>query len=202
MNPFRRALPAEFTNLKRWCCAISSYSSASGVIVLLLFVSLIVVSASLAKERQARRDAQAASVKSQQVTKFLESMLNGVGPSVARGRDTAMLQEILDRTAERVGVEMTNQPAVEAELRALIGKLYEQIGKYRRAEEMERLALALNRKYFGMESRQAATSLNDSGVGVHGPAQAIRSGSSEWGGARHPAADIRRGKCGYGHFDQ
>ena len=132
-----------------------------GGVVLLLFVSLIVVSASLAEERQARREAQVASVKSQQVTKFLESMLNGVGPSVARGRDTVMLQEILDRTAERVGVEMTNQPAVEAELRTLIGKLYEQIGKYRRAEEMERLALALNRKYFGMESRQAATSLND-----------------------------------------
>ena len=124
-----------------------------GLIVLLLVVSLIVVSASLAKERRS-------SIKSQQVTKFLEDMLNGVGPSVARGRDTIMLREILDQTAQRVGTEMTNQPEVEAELRGLIGKLYEQIGNYRRAEEMERAALAINRKYFGVESRQAATSLN------------------------------------------
>jgi eukaryotic-like serine/threonine-protein kinase len=124
------------------------------VIVLLLVVSLIVVSVALAKERRS-------SVKSQQVTKFLEDMLNGVGPSVARGRNTDMLREILDQTADRVGIEMTNQPAVEAELRTLIGKLYEQIGNYRRAEEMERLSLAINRKYFGAESRQAATSLND-----------------------------------------
>src|SRR5712675_632376 len=49
-----------------------------GVIALLLVVSLIVVSASLAGERGSRRKAEAASVKSQQVTKFLEDMLNGV----------------------------------------------------------------------------------------------------------------------------
>jgi hypothetical protein len=35
---------------------------------------------------------------------------------------------ILDRTAERVGKEMTHQPAVEAELRSLIGRLYFEIG--------------------------------------------------------------------------
>jgi hypothetical protein len=119
-----------------------------GVIVLLLVVSLIVVSASLAKERRS-------SVKSQQVTKFLEDMLNGVGPSVARGRDTIMLREILDQTAQRVGTEMADQPEVEAELRGLIARLYEQIGNYGRAEEMERVALAINRKYFGVESRQS-----------------------------------------------
>jgi tetratricopeptide (TPR) repeat protein len=124
------------------------------VVALLLVVSLILVSEALAKERRA-------SVKSQQVTKFLEDMLNGVGPSVSRGRDTVMLREILDQTAERVGMEMANQPEVEAELSSLIGKLYEQIGNYGRAEEMERAALAINRRYFGAKSRQAATSLND-----------------------------------------
>jgi eukaryotic-like serine/threonine-protein kinase len=124
------------------------------VVALVLVVSLILVCASLARERRF-------SVKSQQVTKFLEDMLNGVGPSVARGRDTTMLLEILDQTAKRVGTEMTNQPEVEAELSSLIGKLYEQIGNYSQAEEMERMALANNRRYFGVKSREAATSLND-----------------------------------------
>ena len=63
-------------------------------------------------------------------------------PSAALGRDTTMLREILDRTAERVGKEMTNQPAVEAELRSLIGTLYQEIGNYDRAEEMHRAALS------------------------------------------------------------
>jgi len=47
-------------------------------------------------------------------------MLQGVGPSVALGEDTKMLRGILDRTDERVGKEMTNQPEVEAELCSII----------------------------------------------------------------------------------
>src|SRR5713226_7226725 len=60
-----------------------------GIIATLLIVSLIVVSASLAQERQSRREAR-------QVKQFLEEMLQGVGPNVALGRDTAILREILD----------------------------------------------------------------------------------------------------------
>jgi serine/threonine protein kinase len=137
-----------------------------GVIALLLVTSLVVVSASLAGERRSRREAEAASAKSQQVTKFLEDMLNGVGPSVALGRDTTMLREILNRTAERVGREMTNQPAVEAELRGLLGTLDQEIGNYDRAEEMHRAALAIRRKLFGQESAEAAKSLNDLGLAL------------------------------------
>ena len=135
-----------------------------GVIALLLVVSLIVVSASLARERRSRREAEDASAKSQEVTKFLEDMLNGVAPSVALGRDTTTLRAILDQTAEHVGKEMTNQPAVEAELRTLIGRLYREIGNFDRAEEMHRAALAIDRKLFGPDSPEAAASLNDLGL--------------------------------------
>jgi len=144
-----------------------------GVIALLLVVSLIVVSALLARERRSRREVEAAkakteaeSLRSQQVTKFLEDMLNGVGPSVALGQDTTILRTVLDQTAERVGKEMTNQPAVEAELRVLIGRLYRQIGNFDRAEEMDRAALAVNRKLFGSESPEAAASLNELGLAL------------------------------------
>jgi serine/threonine protein kinase len=134
------------------------------VIAVLLVVSLIVVSASLAKERESRRAAVAASAKSLQVTKFLENMLNGAGPAAARGRDATMLMEILDQTAERLGSELSNQPAVEAELRGIIGKLYEQIAKYDQSEKMESEALAIRQRTFGPESLEAAASLNDLGL--------------------------------------
>src|SRR5258706_15031941 len=94
--------------------------AGTSVIAVLLIVSLIVVSASLAKERQSR-------AKSEQVTRFLEDMLNGAGPIAAKGRDTTLLREILDQTAARIGTELSNQPAVKADVRALIGKLYEQM---------------------------------------------------------------------------
>ncbi len=137
-----------------------------GIIALLLVASLAIVSASLAKERRSRHEAEAASAKSRQVTKFLEDMLNGVGPSVALGQDATMLRGILDRTAERVGTEMTNQPVVETELRSLIGRLYLEIGNYADAEKMHRAALAINRRLFGPVSPETAASLNDLAVAL------------------------------------
>src|SRR5258707_1805621 len=131
--------------------------SGLGIIATLRFVSLIVVSASLARERQSRREAR-------QVKQFLEEMLQGVGPNVALGRDTAILREILDQTASKVGKELTNQPAVEAELRSVIGTLYYKTGQYQQAEEMQRVALAIRRKRFGAESPEVAASFNELGL--------------------------------------
>src|SRR6266851_4260795 len=128
-----------------------------GMLSLLLVVSLIVVSASLAQERQSRREAR-------QVKQFLEEMLQGVGPNVALGRDTAILRDILDQTASRVGKELTNQPAVEAELRSVIGTLYYRTGQYQQAEEMHRAALAIRRKRFGSKSPEVAASFNELGL--------------------------------------
>ena len=181
-----------------------------GVIAALLIAGLIAVSASLAKEQQARREADAAlrqteaarakaqteSVKSRQVTQFLEKMLRGVGPSVARGQDTKMLRGILDRTAESVGIEMTDQPAVETELRSLLGKLYLEIGDYDRAEKMYRAALAINRKLFSPESREVAASLNDLGVALRNEDKLAEAES-----AHQEALDIRRRLFGSEHAD-
>jgi eukaryotic-like serine/threonine-protein kinase len=152
--------PSKLYKLQKTVLRNQLVFASAGVFALLLIVSLIVVSVALARERQSRREADAASVKSQQITTFLEAMLNGVGPSVARGRDTTMLREILDETAERVGKGMSNQPEVEAELRSIIGKLYEEIGHPDRAEEMARGALAIRRTKFGSDSLETAASLN------------------------------------------
>jgi serine/threonine protein kinase len=122
----------------------------------LLIVSLILVSASLAKERQSRLEAK-------QVKQFLEAMLQGVEPEVARGRDTTILREILDRAAARIDKE-TNQPAVAAELRSVIGTVYERTAQYSQAEEMQRTALAICRERFGRESPEAAAALNELGI--------------------------------------
>jgi serine/threonine protein kinase/Flp pilus assembly protein TadD len=135
-----------------------------GILALFLVIGLIVVSASLAKEHRSRREAVAAAAKSQQVTQFLKTMLNGVGPSVARGRDTTMLREILDTTAERVGTELTNQPAVQAELCSLIGGLYHELGMFHDAEKMQKAALAINVRVFGANGKETAAALNDLGV--------------------------------------
>src|SRR5262245_41415228 len=134
--------------------------ASAGAAATLLVVSLIVVSLALSQERQSRREAVAASAKSQQTTKFLEEMLQGVGPSVALGADTKLLRRILDQTVERVGKEMADQPKVEAELRNIIGGLYGELGSPAQGEKMVRQELKIHQKEFGPESLEAAASLN------------------------------------------
>ncbi|MEX0741245.1 MAG: serine/threonine-protein kinase, partial [Phycisphaeraceae bacterium] len=77
-----------------------------------------------------KKIAQTEATKSEQVARFMQNMLKGVGPSAARGRDTTMLREILDETAKRMAADLKDQPAVEAELRNTIGTVYWEIGDY------------------------------------------------------------------------
>jgi tetratricopeptide (TPR) repeat protein len=107
------------------------------------------------------RKAQTEAGKSRQVAELLKDMLNGVGPSVAMGRDTKLLQEILDKTAERVGKDLTNQPEVEAQLRMTLGELYRVLGRFDVSEQMHRQALAIEKQLFPGDHADVALSMND-----------------------------------------
>ncbi len=98
--------------------------------------------------------------RSEQVANLMKGMLQGVGPSVALGRDTRMLREILDQTAGRLN-DLRGQPAVEAELRATLGRVYADLGEYTNAAAMHQKALALCRTLYGNEHSVVAQSLND-----------------------------------------
>src|SRR5581483_8530961 len=163
-EPVSARPPSKIYRLRKTAQRNKVLFSATGVIAVLLVVSLIVVSVAFSKERQARHKADVASTKSQQVVNFLEDMLNGAGPRAAQGQDTTMLRGILDQTAARVGTELTNQPGVHAEMLGLIGRLYDQVGNSAKGEAMERAALAIRQETFGLESLEAASSLNDLGL--------------------------------------
>ena len=107
----------------------------------------------------ARKTAETEANKSRQVAQFLKDMLNGVGPSVALGRDTTLLREILDKTAGRLATDLKDQPEVEAELRQVIGSVQRALGEYGKAEAMLRESLAIRRKLFGNEHLSVADSL-------------------------------------------
>ncbi|HXJ55103.1 MAG TPA: serine/threonine-protein kinase [Verrucomicrobiae bacterium] len=109
-----------------------------------------------ADEQKAKTEA----LKSKQVAQFLKDMLKGVGPSVALGRDTTLLREILNQTAERVATELKGQPAAEAELCYTIGKTYFDIAEYAKAEAIHRHALELRQTAFGRTNIFVADSLS------------------------------------------
>lgn len=144
--------------------------AAAALVTLALVLGLGFSVWMLARERAARQQAlraeqkaQAESAKSQQVARFMKDMLQGVGPSAALGRDTTMLREILDKTAERVGTDLKRQPEVEAELRTTLGEVYQALGQYDQAESMYRTALTLRRSVFGNMQTNVADSLDNLG---------------------------------------
>ena len=138
---------------------------AAAVLAVLVLVGATVVSTAmyLRSERAARR-ATIAAATSDQVAAFLRDMLSGVGPSVALGRDTRLMREILDITASRVGQDLAGQPEVAAELRSILGTTYRDLGEYERARPELELAAALQERLHGTDHPATLRARSDLGA--------------------------------------
>ena len=117
----------------------------------------------LAAEK-AEKSARTEATNSLVVAQFLQDALQSIRPSVARGRDTALLKEILDRTEQRVGTELKDQPEVEGRLRATLGQVYRDLGDHVKAEEMYRVVLAISQKLFKEPDINIAVALHNLGL--------------------------------------
>ena len=159
--------PAE--RAARWCRRKPALASALAL-MLVVAVGSPIAAFRINRERQRAEEAQkkaeanekkatTEAAKSRHVADFMKQTLEAVGPSVALGRDTTMLREVLNRTAQRLDEGLKQEPAVEAELRHTIGQVYRAIGEYNNAEEMLREAAAIRRTVHGAESLELAESL-------------------------------------------
>jgi serine/threonine protein kinase/tetratricopeptide (TPR) repeat protein len=145
----------------------AAFATVVAIIAVLILGAVASMSEAI-RARRAERDqsrlsaaAQTEAAKSKQVAQFLKDMLNGVSPGVARGRDTRLLREILDQTAQRLDTELKGQPAVEADLQETLGEAYGAIGDFTNALAMNRKALALREKLYGKEHPDVASSLHN-----------------------------------------
>src|SRR5437667_2709805 len=75
-----------------------------------------------------------------------------------------MLREILDKTSERVGKELTNQPQVEFDIRFILADVYDQLGLYQQEEKVARENLTVARSRLGGESAIVADALQELGM--------------------------------------
>ncbi len=119
--------------------------AASGAVAAALVLGLAASTWLLFKQSDLRQQAQAEAKNNEEFARFLADMLKGVGPSVALGRDTILLREILDKTAARIGTDLTNQPETEIKLRNVIGDVYSALAERDKAAEMHAQALRLAR---------------------------------------------------------
>lgn len=123
--------------------------------VFLLMVGVIVSTSQAIRASRAEKAAKAQAG-------FLKSILEGITPQVARGRDTTVLSTVLSNAAARVGRELANQPDVEADMRLTIGATYLSMGEYTNALAMTQEALRLAKAH--SKRRTVAGALNNLGV--------------------------------------
>lgn len=88
--------------------------------------------AALQAEAEAQREAATALT----VSDFLSSMLEGVGPRVAAGRDTTLLREIADQARARVDTELADEPVVRSRMQRVLGIVYHDLAEYDQAETL------------------------------------------------------------------
>jgi serine/threonine protein kinase/Tfp pilus assembly protein PilF len=168
--------------------------AATAAVVLSIIAGLVVSTWLYIQEKEARRLADTEAKRSQQVALFLEDMLKGVGPSVALGRDTKLLREILDKTVARVTTDLKDQPEVQAEICNTLGEVYRALGQLNKAEELHRGARTLQGS--GGNRADAATSLNDLALVLRDEGQYTEAESLQ-----REALEIRRNLYGHDNPD-
>jgi len=117
----------------------------------------------LTREAESRAQAETEAAKSRQVAQFLKDMLKGVGPSVALGRDTTMLREIVDKTTERIGADLKDQPEVQIQLYSILVQVYADLARYKEMEKCASETLRLARAQYGDENLVVADILVQEG---------------------------------------
>ena len=133
----------------------------TAAVIVLAVIPYYLVLRELKQARAMTALVQTEAKKSQEVARFLQTMLKSVEPSVALGRDTTMLREIVDDTRIRITTDLRDQPDVEAELRTTLGEVYQELGEYRDAETMLRRALDLRLQSTNQTSLAVAQTLSD-----------------------------------------
>jgi serine/threonine protein kinase/tetratricopeptide (TPR) repeat protein len=143
---------AKFTRRNRLLVA------STGAVILALAVGLAATSAALGRERRARdetqaalsnestarREAQESLERARASSKFLERILLGIGPAQAEGRDTELLEAMLERAETSLGEEVSS-PAVRAEMLTIMGRTHYAIFEYEKAARLLDDAHALYR---------------------------------------------------------
>ncbi len=113
------------------------------------------------EERKQREAAEAQRDKAEKIADFMSDTLDGVGPSVARGRDITMLKEMMDAAAARIEKgDLRDAPEAELRLRGTIGGTYRDLSLYPESARMLEPIVALARSLHEGDHPETAGALN------------------------------------------
>jgi tetratricopeptide (TPR) repeat protein len=170
-----------------------------GMVTALGFLALLASVAALFANQQrelaevervrAEREAETA----RHTSEFLVGLFEVSDPSEARGNEVTA-SEILDSGAQRIELELKDEPEVQARLMETMGKVYASLGALDQAESMLRRSLETRRRLPEGAEAEIAASLNSLGQVL-----ALRAVFDEADETYQEALEIRRRIYGPGH---
>jgi tetratricopeptide (TPR) repeat protein/tRNA A-37 threonylcarbamoyl transferase component Bud32 len=145
--------------------------AAVGAVALMLLLGVAASTWQALRAGRAEREQGRLRLQAQAEADLLKKMLLSVGPSVAKGRNTEMLNELVADTARRVARDLTNMPEVQVDMSLTLADAYYDLGNSRQMVALARQSLQVARAKLGKENERVANSLTSLGVGLLSLAQ-------------------------------
>ncbi len=140
---------SRFVRRHRWAVAAAT----------LLFALLIVYSVTVTVQaRQIARERDRA----QRIQSFALGLYGASDPERALGPELSAA-ELVAHGVARAEAELADEPDVKAEVKSYLGKVYQRLGLYDKAETLLRNVLTLHQEVHGEEHLQTAAALHDLG---------------------------------------
>ncbi len=119
---------------------------AAGFVLLALAAGLVGTTVGLLRAREAEALAQRESQTSGRVVDLLTGMFEVADPYRSRG-ETITAREVLDRGVQQITAGLEGEPAVKATLLHTAGKVFLSLGLAKRAADLQRQAVELQRAH-------------------------------------------------------
>jgi serine/threonine protein kinase/Tfp pilus assembly protein PilF len=162
-EPVQASPPSVGYRLTKFAQRHALVVGTGSMVVVLVMVLVVSYTLQLARERdRASRAAERANTEArtaEQVTEFMVRLFEVADPGEARG-STITAEELLENGAERITLELKEQPEAQALLMDAIGRVYLHLGQHHEAERLLGQALELRRQVLGEEHADVAQSMN------------------------------------------
>ena len=133
--------------------------AAAAVVAAASLVAFYTLRLSAERDRSQREAAKAT-----RISELLTSLLTAADPYRTPDAKEVTVRNMLDLGADRIDRELADQPELRAEMLTVMGRVYQRLGAYDKAQPLLERALPLGRQAFGRAHPRVAQTLNDLGA--------------------------------------
>ena len=121
--------------------------------ILLMLAGFIVMQAIQLRRITRERD------RASRITDFMTKIFKVSNPSEARG-NTITAREILDQASADIDTNLTKDPELQAQMMSVMGEVYNNLGLYARAQELDQKALKIRQGVLGTKNPETLRSMS------------------------------------------